>query len=503
MENKVVLIRPQSLTSAYSGIYPPLSLLAIASPLEEKGYKVKIIDAVVEKDYYEIIEKETKDALIVGLTAMTSEIKNGIEILKFIKKKSPKIPTVLGGWHATLLPFQTCSDDLVDYVVLNEGEKVITELADALKENRSVDNIKGLTYSDESGKVKLNPSHYLDYQTLNPPAYHLVEMEQYISTTKVKGKEIRWFPYQASRGCPHRCTFCVNHVAGNFKYRMREPEVIRKELMDLMKRYKINGILFIDDNLFVNREKIYGLCKGIKGLGLTCFGECRADYFREGHVDEEMIKLAKEAGIDHMTIGAESGSPKILKRMVKDVTVEQIINSAKVCKKHGVTPDYSFIIGIPGETREDMFMTLGLIKTLSKICPEMTGGVNTYRPYPRSGLTRDCEKYGFKEPTSFKQWEDQEYSLLYTERTYPQLWQFDPDLVSNVSYFSTLYFSSNTAIKNAIKNFEIKRFPSIPFLLLARLRMRAQYFGFPLDKKLNKAYSNLKKVIYTAIKKRK
>ncbi len=493
VRKQVLLIRPKSVLQSYAGFYPPLSLVSLAGVLEKNGYGVKILDGVAEQNFYQKLGDELKKSIVVGITALTSEIMDAIKILKFIKKNSD-LPIVVGGWHVTLFPEQTCSDELVDFVITHEGEMPFYKLVDALCHKKSYKKIPNLAYREREIVIK-NPPEIMNMEMLPMPAYHFVDMEKYISKTIMDGKRIRWFPYQSTRGCPHKCSFCINPVVGNYRYRVRSIEKTIEEIKYLINKYKINGILFIDYNFFVNRARVLELCGKLKELNIKWYAECRADYFREGHVDDEVLSKCKEAGLFSLTIGAESGSPKILKKMCKDISIEQIINSAKKCAKHGIIPDYSFIIGIPGEKKEDILMTLTLIKRLKKIVPYMTGGVNTYRPYPKTELTLEAAKYGFREPEKFKEWADKKNSLMFSERTYPQPWQIDSEYVNSVSFFGTMYLSGSSDEKLKLKNIPERLFRS-----MAKFRVKTGFFSFPIDMELYNLYSALKKKLYIKLK---
>lgn len=490
---QVLLIRPKSVLKSYAGFYPPLSLVSLAGVLEKNGYVVKILDAVAEQNFYRKLNEELKKSFVVGITALTSEIMDAINILKFVKKNSD-LPTVMGGWHVTLFPEQTCNDELVDFVITHEGEISFYKLVDALCHKKSYKKIPGLVFKEKS-VVKKNPHEIVDMEILPMPAYHLVDMEKYVSETILDGKRIRWFPYQSTRGCPHKCSFCINPVVGNYRYRAKSIEKTIEEIKYLINKCKINGILFIDDNFFVNRARVLELCKRFRELNIKWFAECRADYFRKGHVDDDVLSKCKEAGLFSFTIGAESGSPKILEKMCKNITIEQIINSARQCAKHKIIPDYSFIIGLPGEKKEDVLMTLALIKRLKKIVPYMTGGVNTYRPYPKTELTLEAAKYGFREPEKFKEWTDKKNSLMFSERTYPQPWQIDSKYVNSVSFFGTIYLSGSSDEKLRLKDIPDRLFRSI-----ANFRVKTGFFSFPLDMELYNLYSALKKKLYIRLK---
>lgn len=481
---KIVLIRPYNALIPEEYILPPHGLLAIGSVLKKKGYDVKIIDSCKEKDYRKKILYEVKDALIVGIGVWTAEIKSAYEMTKFIKKNK-NVPVVWGGWHSTLFPEQIIKDSLIDYVIVGEGEDSFLKLVKNLEKNKKSEKILSSSF------VNLDKIPRIDYS--------LIDIEKYIYQW-VSNKKRRWLPYQTSRGCPHRCAFCINAVTGNQKYRTRSVKKVLDDIEFFIKKYNLNFISFIDDNFFVNRERAKKICEGIikRKLKFEWFAECRADYFRKGHVDSELLGLAKQAGLHTLTIGAESGSELMLKVMKKDITIQDILNSAKFCNEFDIIPQFSFIIGVPGETKKDVLMSIDLIWKLSKLCSKMVCGIGTFRPYPKCELVEKLIKKGqFKEPKELRDWLKKEFIELYTSKAYAAPWQKNPEWLRNICDYIFLFFSYNDDEAKMLAKKGIKYWPYIFFRSLARKRIKNKFFGFPVDIYL---YNMMKKIYYNARK---
>lgn len=128
-------------------------------------------------------------------------------------------------------------------------------------------------------------------------------------------------------------------------------------------------------------------------------------FFSPKYLDGTLINNIIDSKCRFIAFGAESGSNDILKSIQKGITTEDTLTSAKMCNKYGVTPNYSFMIGLPGETKLDMTKTLVLINEIKKICPKATfNGPQTFRPYPGSKLYEECNKMGLHEPTELWEW---------------------------------------------------------------------------------------------------
>lgn len=391
---KVVLIQPENDVLTW-GI--PLGLLHIGTILDKEGYAVTIIDAPRQHNCKELIAREIDNALIVGITCLTSEVASAIEISDFIKGIAD-VPVIWGGWHPTLFPEQVCADKAVDFVCVGEGEYTMLELVKALESGSALRNIAGLAYKD-NGKVVVNPPQgYVNLEELPPINYELIDTSRYIRTL---GDGTRRIQYQSSRGCPHRCKFCINAVTGNQRYRAKSPQKVLDEIQVLIDKYNINYVAFVEDNYFIDIKRSREIFNEIirRDLNIKWFAECRVDYFRKGFVDEETLDLAQRSGASEFTIGAESGSQRVLDLMDKDITVEQILASAKILSRFDITAGYSFMLGVPGETGEEMLATLRLAREIYKLCPNSEIGFSIFTPYPRCELSETLIEQGFfKQP---------------------------------------------------------------------------------------------------------
>jgi anaerobic magnesium-protoporphyrin IX monomethyl ester cyclase len=490
MSKKVVLIRPRS---EFPTGAIPLNLLSIGTAAKQYGYKVQIIDAAIENDFFCRIDREAADALVVGITALTSEAPHALEISDHIKQRF-KVPVVWGGWHATLFPEQTCADRSVDFAVINEGENTFTELLRALETGRDFHAIDGLVYK-EAGKIKRNRARpFLDMDALPSVDYGILEMSKYVDARGT-------ITYQSSRGCPYQCAFCINVVTGNNKsYRCFSAQRALRDVKEMVRAWGLKYLMLIDDNFFLNKERAVSFCEGLirEKIGIRWFAECRADYFRPGFIDEEFLMLAKKSGLCHLTVGAESGSVAILNKMDKNLTPESIIRSAVYLGKTDIVPGYSFIVGLPGETKADVVATLDLIQRMQKVCPQMEYGIGTLRAYPCSALTEELIAKGYlKRMESLRDWQDDRKRKAYIG-IHKQPWHFDAQYLYAVARYSTL--AANMYTMKELKRFLLRWWQphlvvSVLVILSAKVRVRFKLFGFPFDLKIYDSMNNVKEFI--------
>jgi anaerobic magnesium-protoporphyrin IX monomethyl ester cyclase len=476
MPEKILLIRPQNIYR-YNN-YPALGLISLGSTLREAGFSVKIIDAAFEDDYLETITRQAEDALLVGLTVLTSEVIDAYAIARHIKEHI-RVPIVMGGWHCTLFPEQMGNSEYVDYVVVGEGESHIVEIAESLRSGRP------------AGK-RIFAKQILDMENLPLPDYtQEPDIERYINShltdklSQYVQQPMRWLPYESSRGCPSQCTFCINVVTDNNRYRKKSASKTVDEIEEIVTRYKLTHLKIVDDNFFTDIKRVRDICQGIldRGIDITWDGECRCDYFNDRQLNDETLRLCKESGLVQLTLGIESGSPRTLELMKKGITTEQGEHAVAKCNEHGIIARSSFIIEIPGETKGDIKMTLAFINRLRRY-PYFTCGMGTFRPYPRCELTETLLEQGVlpPNPDSFEAWNNRRIIDMYTQAEFIRPWQVDGKYSESACFYMNMESSVRLGF-HQLDRFSDKLKYRI-FMALAKIRNRMMFFGLPIDKKL-------------------
>ena len=207
----------------------------------------------------------------------------------------------------------------------------------------------------------------------------------------------RNFNIITSRGCPFKCAFCYNTLLNNV-WRGWTAEKCIEEL-DKTLDFGAKKITFYDDYFFANSKRIKGLFIYFKEQDITWKAELRVD-----RVDYSLAKEAREHGCIHMYFGAESGSQRILNILNKRISIKDIIRSAKITKDIDIIADYSWMIGIPGETKSDIKKTITLIKKVKEINPECEFSIKILFPYPKTIIYEQAIKEGFIAPSNLIDW---------------------------------------------------------------------------------------------------
>jgi anaerobic magnesium-protoporphyrin IX monomethyl ester cyclase len=373
----------------------PLGILSVGSALKKNGFQVELINITekeIDKNAEKIIERNPE---YVGFSVMTGiQTKHSAQLSKKIKELNPQIPILWGGIHPSLLPDQCLNEKYIDYVIIGEGEETILEFSEALKETNNFRGILGLGYKDFNSKPIINQGRplikNLDKWRLD---FSLLNMEKYVYRL---GANQRVVAYKTSRGCPFHCGFCYNYEFNQGRWRAWSIDTVVEDIKFLKKNFKIDGIKFYDDNFFVDKNRALNI---LKKINLPSHIEIRIDF-----IDDKLVKALKELKVFDLLIGLESGSDRLLQLISKGFSVERSIAGVRSIAKLDLHATYSFIVGLPTETKKEFESTVGLMYKIYKIHPMAGFTLGVYLPYPGSQLYSFSLEHGFNYPTQTEDW---------------------------------------------------------------------------------------------------
>jgi len=372
---KVLLINPPSfnelmgnnpeIIESERGYNPPLGLLMLAGYLEERNprHKVTVIDAQVEELSYPQFEERIRaiEFDVAGITAMTFTMLDVMETARVVKKVNPECKLVLGGPHVNLYPDETIRFDLIDFLVLGEGEILFSNLLDHLENHKSLESLKGLVFKDKEGKiVRTGLPGIISEDVLNTlpfPARHLTPYQKYSS---LLAKRMPITTAFTSRGCPYRCSFCNRPHLGK-QFRALSPIRVVEEFKACIK-LGIHEFLIYDDTFTIRKERVMEICRLIISEKLDVGFDIRA---RVDTLDEEMLRMLKQAGCRGIHYGIEAGTPKILEVLKKGIDLEQAKRIMDLTRKYKMQTLAYFMIGSPSETKEDIEETFRVARWLN------------------------------------------------------------------------------------------------------------------------------------------
>jgi len=475
---KIILVQPEN--GLNETTYAPLGLISLAA-YARNDFEIKIFDLRLDaaEKLYDLVKKSKP--LAVGFSMLTGNcILQILETSRRIKEMDPAIKIIVGGIHPTFFPEQTASNHLIDFVVINEGEKTLLELLKALVAKCDVSSIKGLAWKDTEGKVRMNEpvADFIEMDSLPVPAWDLIDVKRYIKKLSKNPGE-RVLDFYTSKGCPFPCSFCYNLRFNRRKWRSRSAERAAKEMERLNRVYGVNYFIIHDDNFVVDKERALKFAELIKekGLNIKYSVDSRIDYF-----EYEFFKKLKESGLCELRVGCESGSNRVLKEVIqKRITVEQTVKAVEIAKSLDLKLILSFVIGWPTETIAERQETIDLIMKLQKIHKKAAiYPLWIYIPYAGTTLFDKAVALGFKSPQSLEEWGNYFWGKAHIPWLInPREYEIIHELSPFAWYNKNLSDLKNRSAANIIRHCLIKFFRP-----LALLRFKNDFWKFPLDAEL-------------------
>jgi radical SAM superfamily enzyme YgiQ (UPF0313 family) len=420
---KILLVYPriteEEVYSQYSKAapcLPPLGLCYLARYLLDANYDVKIIDCVAQRLSLEELSSKIIEysPTIVGVSSTTVAFYYAKQVLSLVKSINPEIITVLGGAHITAFHKESMEEcESIDIGVLGEGEQTLLDIVRKIDNNNSIDTVKGIVFR-ENRTVIVNERRPIvrDLDKIPFPARELLpNLSSYVHTAFRGKKKKLTTTMITSRGCPFRCAYCDQSVFGRI-WRSHSADYVFSEMKLLKEAFGVEFIAIEDDNFTLSEERVKAICKKIirypLDIGWVCSG--RAD-----NVDDEMLRLMKTAGCETIYVGIESGSPRILRLLNKNISKNKINEGIRKIKENGIKVLGSFILGVPSETKEEMVQTLDYALSLP------LDGVSffIFTPYPRTELRELAFQYG-KVSTNWKDYTGHPSALPYTPNNMTQ-----------------------------------------------------------------------------------
>jgi anaerobic magnesium-protoporphyrin IX monomethyl ester cyclase len=406
--------------------YPPLGTLYAASWLREQGYEVALFDAMLaasEDEWAQVLDREAPRFAV--LYEDNFNYLSKMCLLRMREAAFTMIRMARGRGCTVVICGSDATDHApaylekgADYVIRGEGEQTLLELLDALtgRSTTPLEEIAGLTFLDRAGAPITTPRRpdIKNLDALPFPAWDLVDIPRY--------REL-WLQHHGyysmnmvtTRGCPYHCNWCAKPIWGQ-RYNVRSPENVAAELKWLKQTFQPDHIWFADDIVGLKPGWLDAFADAITRESARVPFKClsRVDLLlRPGTID-----ALSRAGCDIVWVGAESGSQKILDAMEKGTRIEQIYQASRELRAAGVKVGFFLQFGYPGETRDDIELTLRMVRD----CQPDDIGMSVSYPLPG---TRFFERVR-EQLTTKQNWEDSEdlamlYQGPFTTEFYRQL----------------------------------------------------------------------------------
>lgn len=439
---KILLLNPSvhfdkqfgTLKKFYTPI-PSIGLAYIGGGLLKHGFEVVGLDAFMEclsvEEMEERIIAQAPDVL--GISLLTPAAPLVDRLIPRLRKRMPHLKVVMGNIHASAFDEHYLKTGLADFVVHHEGEATMLELVECLRDGRDTRPVAGISYRSLLGQVVRNPDRpWIDKESLDEmpyPAWDLFPVEQFRpdirlqlpGVTKWRSEEgVQALSILATRGCPHRCTFCspINTI-GN-KYRMRSPEKVVDEIEHFHRKWNVDTFYYMDLTFPISERMGMQFCDALikRNLPIRWMSETRVS-----SVTYPLLVKMRQAGCVRIDYGIECGNQKMLNSIKKGFTIEKVRQAVEWTRKAGIEMEGLFIIGLPGETVEDTWDTINFALSLDIDHIKL----NLFVPYPGSELW-DVLKAGgeltnmdFNEYTSYPTYTGGQIAYVPKGRTHEEL----------------------------------------------------------------------------------
>jgi radical SAM superfamily enzyme YgiQ (UPF0313 family) len=366
---------------------PPLGLAFLAAALESAGVEVRILDFVVYPYTRRMLESEITDfkPQMVGATAVTMTFDNAIKVINDVKQINPDIYTVMGGPHVSFCAQETLKEfQSLDFIVIGEGEQTVVDLIHQGNGEHRWNRVNGIAFRHGTDIRFTPPRELIQNLDLLPwPARHLLALGRY----RALGMPVS---LTTSRGCPFKCIFCVGRKMVGARVRYRSPSKVVEELAYL-NTLDFNQINIADDLFTANKKHCLAVCDEIieRNLRLKWTSFARVDT-----VSEEILIRMKSAGCSAVSFGIESANPGILKTIQKGITLQQVKDAVDMCKRAGIIPHASFILGLPGETPETIRETMDFGEALKEA--GLSYGFHLLAPFPGTEVRERSDSFNIR-----------------------------------------------------------------------------------------------------------
>ncbi|MFH0986170.1 MAG: radical SAM protein [Candidatus Omnitrophota bacterium] len=443
---KVLVIKPE-----YH--FFPIGLAYVLATLEKNRIPFDFIDAA-----FESIDCEKwlrgRDYLAVATGGLVGDFPFFMELSKQLKRCGNQVPVILGGSITQCVKPEILFDHLgIDYALMGEAETSFAELLERLgKPGAAFDDLSGIIFRDKTtGSIQRRPSLKLDLERDDlEPAWHRIDMKPYLNSQHHSFPGKTFFPILTGRGCNGHCSFCSPTLG---RFRARKIDNILSEMKRLDADYEFGLFGVMTEVLFSTEDEIVEFCRRYaeEGPKKEWFCSLRLD------VAPSILAKMKAAGCMGVSVGAESGSDRILEGMKKGIDRKQILSFLREVKRIGMPYECNVMVGSEGETQEDLKQTFDML-----IEAEMFSNINLTIAYPGTLIYRHAKEKGLI---------TDEYAYL-ANLKYTDLADHE---IARKSYLNLSAFPDTEALHNGIMlevrrylKFMEERFPCAPRLDLSR-----------------------------------
>lgn len=372
----IVLAKPVNGLQYYDVRCPDLGLGYLTTALKRAGHRVRLVDCIslglTDEDFLQAVEEEKPD--FVGFKIYTKDLNAARQGLQLVREAAPEATTLLGGPFpsgAGALTMEMFGPDLCDYAFQGEAELGLPQLVAHVLDSGGrkgrqdegvLETIPGLMWRTGGGEVRANPKGQVeDLDELGYPDFDALEVEKYLDGPYTLMQQGSYVPVMTGRGCPFKCTYCAGPLVTGKSTKHHSVGYVLGWFRHFIETYGVNHFSITDDNFLHERKFVRKLSQGILDSGLDVQWECTSNGIRLNQTDETTLRLMEDSGCYAVSVGVESGSPRILKAMRRAILLEDIVKATElIADVTRIKMNGFFILGYPEETEEDIQQTIDL-----------------------------------------------------------------------------------------------------------------------------------------------
>jgi radical SAM superfamily enzyme YgiQ (UPF0313 family) len=380
--------------------FPPIGVMSLSSVLKRAGHEVTLYDQANPETPNDVIVRDVlrQRPALVGLSFLSTTSYPYAKVLaRQIRAADATVKIAFGGVFASLnAPLVKMQVPEVDFVCRGDGEQLLLDLLERLDDPATV---AGVTWQKD-GQVQHNPNRDLDRNLDQWPFPDREGLDlDFVESMPLDVPAVlsleRFTTMQTSRGCPWPCVFCDIPIFNEGKWRSRSPGHVVEEMKYLQKE-GYGAVYFVDDHFLLQPRRIEAICKGIGDNGITIQWGC------EGRVDSQCMQLFPAMAKAHcrtIMFGIESGSQRMLDRLKKEQTLQEVETAVANAKKAGIEIVHGFfVVGIPDETEADLRATFDFAAKIpidsfgfNRLC--VYRGTPLWHEYVKRGLVSDASDW--------------------------------------------------------------------------------------------------------------
>lgn len=483
--SKILLFNPKSAVAKHR---VPNSILNIAASVEGK-YEWVIVDGNCETDPLNKIETylSTGDFKYLGFTVMPGpQLRQAISISKAVKENFPHTKMIWGGYFPSTQSKVVLDSGYVDFIINGPGDHAFPLLIDAMENGTPYEFIKNIIYKAGTEIIKNAKEDLIDQETLPPLPYDKLgkfyPMEKYLGRTYLGEKTLA---YHSSIGCPFTCSFCAVVPIYEARWKAKSAQTVYRDIKYIKNRWGADAIEFHDNNFFVSEKRTVEFAKLIKPEKMSWWGMARIDTMDK--FSDASLAAIREGGCKIIFFGAESGNNLILEQLDKGGTQtgDQIIRFAERLKKFDIIPEYSFVLGTPAPTLEQVQaqidFEIDFIKKVKQVNPRTEIVLYTYSPVPTEGSTlyKQVLAQGFKYPQTLEDWISPAWENFDMRKNPLTPW-LTAEMIDKIRNFETVL----NGVYPTVTDIRLSQVKRVAIKLIASLRYKANLYQYPYEIKL-------------------